>query len=80
MVDIRVSVDEELLARAQRYAENRRTTVDQLVREYLEGVCAAPDPQEVAAEFVRLAIQFPGRSEPGWQFNREEIHDRGRRD
>jgi len=51
------------------------TSVNQLVRDYLEQFAGKSDPQADAAEFERLSRLSQGNSR-GWKFNREELHDR----
>ncbi len=48
------------------------TSVNQLIRDYLEQRCGKIDPAEYAGEFERLS-QGDSR---GWKFNREELHER----
>lgn len=51
------------------------TTVNQLVREYLEQLAGGMDGDAEAAEFERLSREAQGDSR-GWKFNREELHER----
>jgi hypothetical protein len=51
------------------------TSVNQLVREYLEQLAEKTDPKADAAEFERLSRAAQGNVR-GWKFNREELHDR----
>jgi hypothetical protein len=51
------------------------TSVNQLVREYLERFAGKSDPALDAAEFERLSRSSKGSSS-GWKFNREELHER----
>jgi hypothetical protein len=68
-------VDDEIILRARRRAEALGTSVNQLVREYLEQLAGKSDPNEDAAEFERLSKLANGDSR-GWKFNREELHER----
>ena len=74
-MNVTLSVDEEVIRRARRRAEALGTSVNQLVREYLEQLAGKSDPKEDAAEFVRLSRLSRGNSR-GWKFNRDEIHER----
>ena len=65
-----------LLRAARRKAEALGTSVNKLVREYLEQLAGKTDPAADAAEFERLSLLANGRSR-GWKFNREELHERG---
>lgn len=60
---------------ARKRAEAMGTSVNQLVRDYLEQFAGKSDPQADAAEFDRLSRLSQGNSR-GWKFNREELHER----
>jgi hypothetical protein len=74
-VNVTLSIDDEVILRARRRAEILGTSVNQLVREYLEQLAGNSDPNEDAAEFERLSRLAHGDSR-GWRFNREELHER----
>jgi len=44
-VEIEIPIDDDLFARATRYAEARGTTVEQLIREFLENL-SRNDPKK----------------------------------
>jgi len=60
---------------ARKMAEAKGTSLNQLIRDYLEELTAQSDPEAEIAELRRLSAEGRGRSR-GWKFNREEIHDR----
>lgn len=74
-MNITLSVDDETILRARRRAESLGTSVNQLVREYLEQLAGNSDPNSDAAEFENLSQLTQGDSK-GWKFNREELHER----
>lgn len=74
-MNLTLSVDEELIQKARRRAEAMGTSVNQLVREFLEELAGRTDPDADAAEFERLSRQTKGNSR-GWKFDREELHHR----
>lgn len=74
-MNITLSVDEDVVQRARQHAERLGTSVNQLVRDYLEQLAGKSNPDEDAAEFERLSRLSAGRSK-GWKFNREELHER----
>ena len=74
-MEITLTLDDELVARARTVAEARQTTLDSLFRELLEEACQAG----AGDEFVRLAHEHSGRSALGWRFHREAFHDRAAR-
>ena len=68
-------MDEEVIRQARRHAEALGTSVNQLVREYLESLAGKTDPEADAAEFERLSRLANG-NRASWKFNREELHER----
>ena len=74
-VNVTLSVDDEVILRARRRAEALGTSVNQLVRDYLDQLAGKSDPNEDAAEFARLSKLAHGDSR-GWKFNRDELHER----
>lgn len=74
-MNVTLSVDDEVIRKARRQAEALGTSVNQLVREYLESLAGKTDANKNAAEFERLSRLSQGDSR-GWKFNREEIYER----
>ena len=74
-MNVTLSIDDEIVLRARRRAEALGTSVNQLVRDYLELFTGSVKPDELANEFRRLSSLSTGRS-TGWKFNREELHER----
>ena len=74
-VNVTLSIDDETIQKARRRAEAMGTSVNRLVREYLEQLAGKTDPNADASEFERLSRSANGNSR-GWKFNREELHER----
>ena len=74
-MNVTLSIDDEVIQQARRRAEAMGTSVNQLVREYLDQFVGKTDPRADAAEFERLSRAAQGNAH-GWNFNREELHDR----
>ena len=74
-MEITLSVDEAVVVQARKRAESMGTSVDQLVRSYLEQLATPLHPEEDADGFVRLSQMARGDSK-GWKFNRDELHER----
>jgi len=74
-VNVTLSIDDEVIRKARQRAEALGSSVNQLVREYLEGLAGKTDADADAAEFVRLSRSAKGNSR-GWKFKREELHER----
>ena len=74
-MNVTLSIADETIRAARKRAEAMGTSVNQLVRDYLEQFAGKSDPQADAAEFERLSRLSQGNSR-GWKFNREELHER----
>jgi antitoxin component of RelBE/YafQ-DinJ toxin-antitoxin module len=74
-MNVTLSIDDEIILEARRRAEAMGTSVNQLVREYLEQLAGKTDLDASAAEFARLSRASKGKR-AGWKFNREELHRR----
>jgi hypothetical protein len=72
-MNVTLSIDEQTVARARKKAEALGKSLNQLVRDYLQKLAGGDDPEKSIEEFRRLSGQ--GHSQ-GWQFNRDEIHER----
>ena len=68
------SIDDQTLARARQLAQQRGTSLNQMIRDYL-GSLTANDPAKTVAELERLWHEEEGDS-GGWKWNREEAYDR----
>ncbi len=74
-MNLTLSVDEQLVREARRKAEAMGTSVNQLIRGYLERLAGITDPGADASEFEHLSYAAQGNSR-GWKFNRDELHER----
>lgn len=72
-MNVTLSIDEQLVARARKKAEALGKSLNQLIRDYLQTVAGGDDPERSIEEFKRLSGQGNSR---GWGFNRDEIHSR----
>jgi hypothetical protein len=72
-MNLTLSVDEQLVARARQRAETLGKSLNQLIRDYLQNLAGGDDPEKSIAEFRRLSGTGNSR---GWRFNRDEIHER----
>lgn len=71
-MNITLSIDENIVARARKRAEALGKSLNQLIRDYLQTL-ADDDPERSIEEFKQLSGRGNSR---GWRFNRDEIHDR----
>jgi hypothetical protein len=74
-MNVTLSVDDEVIEAARERAKVLGTSVNQLVRDYLEQLAGKRDPGADAAEFERLSRMAEGNSR-GWKFDRDELHER----
>jgi hypothetical protein len=74
IINLTLSVDEEVVAKARKRAEAMGTSVNQLVREYLDQLAGSSDGKAVAAEIIRLSLLANGAS-GGKKFNREDAYE-----
>ena len=74
-MNITLSVDDEVVESARQRAKVLGSSVNQLVREYLEQLAGKSDPDADAAEFEKLSRLADGNSR-GWKFDRDELHER----
>jgi hypothetical protein len=74
-MSLTLSVDDEVVESARQRAKVLGTSVNQLVREYLEQLAGKRDPEADAAEFEKLSRSANGNSH-GWKFDRDELYER----
>lgn len=72
-MNVTLSLDDQIVARARKRAEALGKSLNQLVRDYLQTVAGGDDPERSIEEFKRLSGRGHSR---GWRFNRDEIHSR----
>ena len=74
-MNVTVAIDEETVERARRLAEQRGTSLNQMIRDYLAEVTSHEDTEQALEEIERLWAEDSGDSR-GWKWNRDELHDR----
>lgn len=74
-MNVTLSIDEGLLARARELAHERGTSVNQLIRDYLERLTGGSGSADVMEQLERNWSEQAGHS-GGWKWNREELYDR----
>lgn len=76
MVDLTIKVDDEVLDRAQARARQEKTSLDALVRGYLESYAASEGERASAIdELLDLSARSRSSSE-GRRWTRDELHER----
>lgn len=77
MKNLTLRIDERVLERARRVAANRSTSVNALIREFLEKLVNEQDRREqVRKELVKLCRESTASS-GGKKWKREDTYDRG---
>jgi Family of unknown function (DUF6364) len=69
VVNVTLSIDEQLVSRARKKAEALGKSLNQLIRDYLQKLAGGDDPER-SIEFNRLSGRGHSRS---WRCNRNEI-------
>jgi Family of unknown function (DUF6364) len=72
-MNLTLSVDGQVVARARKKADALGKSLNQLIRDYLLKVAGSDDPEQSIEEFRSLSGKGHSR---GWRFNRNEIHER----
>jgi uncharacterized protein DUF6364 len=72
-MNITLSIDEQLVARARKRAEALGKSLNQAIRDYLLNLAGGDDAESSIDEFKRLSGRGHSR---GWRFSRDEIHER----
>jgi hypothetical protein len=75
MANLTLSIQDRLLERAREVAASQGTSLNGLVRGFLESIAAEPPAGDQADELRRLFLSSCGDSK-GWRFNRDELHER----
>jgi hypothetical protein len=72
-MNVTLSIDEQVVARARKKAAVLGKSLNQLIREYLQRLAGGDDAERSIEEFNHLSGRGHSRS---WRFDRNEIHDR----
>ena len=73
-MNVTLSIDEQVVARARQIASVRGTSLNQLVRDYLEDLTRPGDAKSVLEELDTLWAGSTGHSQGPW--TRDELHER----
>ncbi len=75
-MNLTLAVDEEIVEKAREVARQQGTSLNALIRDYIERLAGNPSGAVIAA---RLRTHWeedpPGRSAVGWRFDREELYE-----
>jgi hypothetical protein len=73
-MNVTVALDDELVARAREMAARQGTTLNDLLRQYLESVAGHRPASVLVGELQRLWDDVPGRS-GGRRISRDEAYE-----
>lgn len=73
-MNVTLSIDERVVARARQIAVVRGTSLNQLIRDYLEDLTRPGDVKSVLDQLDTLWSTSTGRSQGPW--TREELYER----
>ena len=73
-MNVTLSIDEQVVARARSIAAVRGTSLNQLIRDYLEELTRPGDVKSVLEQLDAVWSESPVRSRGPW--TREELHER----
>lgn len=76
MKNITLSVDEKVLAAVRRYAAERDSSVNGLVREYLQKIAVSEDRARMARTRIRELSRRSAARVGSVTWRRDELHDR----
>ena len=76
-MNLTLSADEQLIKRMREVAARRGSSMNQMIRDYMEEVTESGDQHSKADAFAQLAREHAGESPPGFRFDREDAHHRG---
>jgi hypothetical protein len=74
-MNVTLSIDDDLLARSRELATRRGTSLNQMIRDYLEEIASDLSPDEILRELNALWESGSGDS-GGKRWTREELHER----
>lgn len=71
-MNITLAADQDMVRRTREYARQHGTSVNELVRGFMQSLTAQEDRNTTAEEFIRNATAHPGRSPKGFRFRRDD--------
>lgn len=75
MMNITLSIDEQVALRARAAARKMGKSLNQVVRDYLEQLAGSTRRGQQWAQFEARCLESPARV-GDWQFNRDEANER----
>lgn len=76
IMNITLSSDEKTIQKTREFARRQGTSLNELLRRYMDSLTRTDDKESVLDEFSLNALEHGGQSAPDFRFNREEAHRR----
>lgn len=76
VMNITLSSDEKTIQKTREFARRQGTSLNELLRRYMDSVTGTDDKESVLEEFSRNALAHGGQSAPDFRFDRDEAHRR----
>jgi plasmid stability protein len=76
MSNLTITIDEETLRRARIRALEQGTSVNALLRDYLEGLAGVNAARRAAVDDLVALSSEAGIKRGSWRFSRDDIHER----
>lgn len=74
MKNITLAIDEKLLEESREYARKHRTSVNAMIRRYLQQMIRKEEAESGVEEVLRMADRLH-LSSRGWKWKREDAYD-----
>jgi translation elongation factor P/translation initiation factor 5A len=75
-MNITLSADKSTIEKARAYAKKHNTSLNNLIRNYLQNIISRTNTKASSEEFERNALEYSGKSDEGYVFDRDEIYKR----
>ena len=76
-MNITLSADKSLIEKSRKYAKKHNTSINNLIRNYLNKLVSSTNAQQAASEFETNVKSYAGKSGKNFKFSRSDIYQRG---
>lgn len=73
-MNITLAVSRNIITKAREYAQKHKTTLNQIIRDYLDELVREEYAEGAADRFLRVCDRVAGDSH-GWTWNREKVYE-----
>jgi hypothetical protein len=74
-MNVTLSADAKLIAKARRAARARGATLNGLIRQYMHQLAGEKGREQTTEEFAAFMRRHAGCSQPDYRFNRAQLYD-----